>query len=98
VHVLAFGWLVRCGAGLPLAFALAYGVGRLSTGWRSAAGLVLALGIQVLVLVEDSAAGSGILPFTAAIGAAAWAVGTWVQRRVRREVPVGDAVPVSAAG
>lgn len=38
VHVLAFGWLVRCGAGLPLAFALAYGVGRLSSGRRSALG------------------------------------------------------------
>src|SRR4051812_44838672 len=28
VHVLAFGWLVRCGAGLPLAFVLAFLVGR----------------------------------------------------------------------
>lgn len=98
VHVLAFGWLVRCGAGLPLAFALAYGVGRLSRGWGSAVGLLLTLGIQVLVLVEDSAAGSGILPVTAVIGAAAWAVGMWVQRRAHRELPVHDAVPVSAAG
>src|SRR4249919_3973841 len=27
-HVAAFGWLVRCGAGLPLAIALAYAAGR----------------------------------------------------------------------
>ena len=28
VHVLAFGWLTRCGGALPLAFALAYAVAR----------------------------------------------------------------------
>ncbi len=97
VHVLAFGWLVRCGAGLPLAFALAYGVGRLSRGWGSAVGLLLTLGIQVLVLVEDSAAGSAILPFTALIGVVAWGIGVWVQRRVEPGAPVHEPVPASAA-
>ncbi|HEY0814456.1 MAG TPA: hypothetical protein VGE11_14355, partial [Pseudonocardia sp.] len=53
VHVLDVGWMVRCGAGLPLAFALAYGAGRLDDGWRSWAGLLAVTGIEVLVLVED---------------------------------------------
>jgi hypothetical protein len=84
VHVLAFGWVVRCGAGLPLAFVLAYGVGRLSDGWRSWTGLVAVTAIQFLVLVEDSAAGLDIIPVTGLIGLAAWGVGTWVRRRVAR--------------
>src|ERR1700710_324415 len=33
-----FGWEVRCGAGLPLAFALGYTAGRLGTGWQSVLG------------------------------------------------------------
>ena len=80
-HVLAFGWMVRCGAGLPLAFALAYAAGRLSTRGRSVAGLVATLGVQALVLVEDSAAGLGVLPVTAVVGAACWGAGVWLRRR-----------------
>ena len=30
VHVLAFGWVVRCGAGLPLSLALAYSAARVT--------------------------------------------------------------------
>ena len=82
-HVLAFGWEVRCGAGLPLAFALAYGAGRLlPRWWPSAVGLVGALAVQALVLVQDSAAGLQILPVTALIGVAAWGVGVWLRLRV----------------
>ena len=65
VNVLAFGWLVRCGAGLPLAFALAYSAGRLISGRASWLGLAAATGIQFLVLVRDSAAGLEIIPVTA---------------------------------
>jgi hypothetical protein len=89
-HVLAFGWEVRCGAGLPLAFALAYGVGRLAPGWQAWVGLVGALAVQALVLVQDSAAGLQILPVTALIGVAAWGVGLWL--RLRSASPV--AAPV----
>ena len=82
VHVLAFGWVVRCGAGLPLAFALAYSVGRLTSDRRtSLVALAGTLVVQVLVLVRDSAAGSEILPVTAALGVAAWGVGVWLRRR-----------------
>jgi hypothetical protein len=85
-HVLVFGWEVRCGAGLPLAFALAYGVGRLASGWQTWVGLVGTLVVQVLVLVEDSAAGLDVLPVTALIGVAAWGVGVWLRQRA--EAPV----------
>lgn len=81
VHVLAFGAMVRCGAGLPLAFALAYGVGRLATGWRSWVGLVVVTVLQVLVLVQDTAAGLDVLPVTAGLGLVAWGIGVWVRRR-----------------
>jgi hypothetical protein len=81
VHLLAFDHLVRCGAGLPLAFALAYSAGRLQRGWASLLGLVASLGIQVLVLLYDTAAGLSIIPVTAVIGVAAWGVGAWLQRR-----------------
>jgi hypothetical protein len=82
IHVAAFGWLVRCGAGLPLAFALSYAAGRLSSGRQAAVvGLLVTVGIQALVLAEDSAAGLGILPVTAGIGVVCWGAGAWLQRR-----------------
>jgi hypothetical protein len=96
VHVLAFGWLVRCGAGLPLALALAYGVGRLSRGGWSVAGLLGTVAIQFLVLVRDSAAGLEILPVTAAAGLVAWGVGVLLTRRAARPSGVDGAVPAPA--
>jgi hypothetical protein len=96
VHVFAFGWVVRCGAGLPLAFALAYGVGRLSDGWRTWIGLAGAIGIQFLVLVRDSAAGLDIIPVTAVLTVAAWGVGVWLRRRALRLGSVGAPAPAVA--
>lgn len=96
VHVLVFGDLVRCGAGLPLAFALSYSVGRLaSRGWPTWAGLVATLGVQALVLVRDIAAGWDALPYSAAIGVVAWGIGAWL--RSRSDVgAVADSEPRSA--
>ncbi len=96
VHVLAFGWLVRCGAGLPLSFALAYGVGRLSSGRQTWAGLAAVVGVQVLVLVRDSAAGLEILPVTALLALAAWGIGLWLRRRSERSTPAEQLVPAAA--
>lgn len=93
VHVLAFGSLVRCGAGLPLAFALAYGVGRLMAGRASWLGLAAVTGIQFLVLVRDTAAGLEIIPVTAVLGAAAWGVGVWLRQRAARSASVSVAAP-----
>ncbi|MBE7189421.1 hypothetical protein [Jatrophihabitans endophyticus] len=82
VHDVAFDWVVRCGAGLPLAGALAYSAGRLLADRRtSLVALALTIGVQALVLVRDSAAGIGILPVTAAIGIALWGTGWFVRTR-----------------
>jgi hypothetical protein len=96
VHVLAFGWLVRCGAGLPLALVLAYSVGRLMAGRASWLGLAAVTGIQFLVLVRDSAAGLEIIPVTALIGAAAWGVGVWLRRRAVHDASASAPVPAVA--
>lgn len=83
VHDVAFGWVVRCGAGLPLAGVLAYSAGRLLADRReSLVALVLTIGVQALVLVRDSAAGPGILPVTAVIGVALWGAGWFVRSRL----------------
>jgi hypothetical protein len=98
VHDIAFDWVVRCGAGLPLAFVLAYSAGRLLTDRRqSVVALVLAIGVQALVLVRDSAAGVGILPVTAAIGVALWGAGWFVRSYLaKRTAPALEPAPVPA--
>lgn len=101
VHVVAFGWTTRCGAGLPLAFALAYAAGRLSPRVQALVGLLGVAVLQVLVLVQDSSAGLGVLPATVVVSAAFWGVGVWLRSRAGRSVgsdgsdvptPVGAAV------
>ncbi len=94
-HTLAFGWEVRCGAGLPLSLAMAYSVGRLMSDRRqSYAALAAVVGVQFLVLVQDSAAGLGILPVTAVIAAAFWGVGLYVRQRSQRTASVEVVAPV----
>ncbi len=96
VHVAAFGWVVRCGAGLPLAIVLAYSAGKLiSDRTQSIVAMVLTIGVQYLVLVKDSAAGLGILPVTALAGAAAWGIGWYVRSRTST-APTETPVPVAA--
>lgn len=90
VHLAAFGALVRCGSGLPLTFALAYGAGRLVAGRASWAALGLTILVNVLVLVRDTAAGLGVLPVTAGICLVAWGVGQWLQRRVGRAATTAE--------
>lgn len=84
LHDVAFGWMVRCGAGLPLSFAMAYGAGRLLKGRDTWIGLAMTVGLQVLVLLKDSAAGLEIIPATAVIAAASWGAGMFLQRRSER--------------
>jgi hypothetical protein len=94
VHDIAFGWVVRCGAGLPLAFALSYAVGRLITDRKQSCwALAATIAIQFLVLVRDSAAGLGVMPVTAVIAIAFWGVGLYVQKRSQRGV-ASTAYPV----
>ncbi|MBE7189420.1 hypothetical protein [Jatrophihabitans endophyticus] len=81
LHVVFFGWTTRCGAGLPLAFVLAYLVGT-SGGWRrTLPGLAASELVMVFVLLEDSAAGPGLIPVAAVLTAGAWGVGHVVRQR-----------------
>ena len=95
-HVVAFGWLVRCGAGLPLSFALAYSAGRLLSRRDALLGLAGVVGIQFLVLVKDSAAGLDIIWATVLIAAAVWGVGQWLHGRSAARVSAGAPVRVGA--
>ena len=58
LHVLAFGWLTRCGVALPLSAALAYAVARFAGGMRNQligiAGIIV---LQVVVLGPQNASG-----------------------------------------
>lgn len=83
-HLLAFDWVVRCGAALPLSFVIAYSVGKLAHKRESYAGIAAVIAGQFLSLVKDSAAGLDILPFTAVIALAAWGIGLYVRQQTER--------------
>jgi len=87
-HVLAFGWLTRCGVGLPLAAALAYAVARFAGGVRNQAiGLGGVVGLILLTLVRDSSIGglpSG-LEIALPVAALFYGAGLAVQNRVARK-------------
>ncbi|MBL7258632.1 hypothetical protein [Paractinoplanes lichenicola] len=84
IHVVAFGWVTRCGAGLPLAFALSYAVARFAGNVRNqaigAAGIVALL---LLVLVRDSSIGGlpGGLEIALPGSALFYGIGLAVQNR-----------------
>jgi hypothetical protein len=89
-HVLAFDWLTRCGAVLPLSFALAYAVARFAGARRDhllgLAGIVLLL---VVTLLRDSSADlAGALPIALPGVALFYGAGLLVQNRVSRKTPV----------
>lgn len=85
LHDVAFGSLIRCGAGLPLSFVLAYSVGRLvHHSRRRWTGMGLVLALQAAVLIRDTAAGIGIMPATAIIALAAFGTGAFVRTRQER--------------
>lgn len=79
----AFGWIVRCGFGLPLSFAMAYGVARFVQSKQhqlfGLAGIAL---LQVVVLIQDSAT-DGIAPIVGALPIALvfYGIGLIVQNR-----------------
>ena len=83
VHDVAFDHVIRCGAGLPLSFVLAYSLGRAVHHSRNSqyVGLGFVVTLQVATLIWDTAAGIGILPFTAIIAVAAYGVGAFVRTR-----------------
>ncbi|MEV5960868.1 hypothetical protein AB0L70_03840 [Kribbella sp. NPDC051952] len=94
-HVLAFGWITRCGVVIPLACALAYAVARYA-GARTNHLLGLA-GIAVILLVMlardasiDTIAGG--LAVAAPVTALFYGIGLLVQNRVTKQS--ADLAPV----
>ena len=87
-HVLAFGWLTRCGVELPLSFALAYAVARFAgTARNHIAGLAGVVVLQLVMLARDSSTGGiiGALPLALPIAALFYGIGLFVQNRVTRK-------------
>lgn len=81
LHVLAFGWAIRCGWALPLTFAMTYAVGRfISARPTAVVAMVGIAGIQFVSLVKDSLPGPEIMPVTVGIALVFWAVGVLVRR------------------
>jgi signal transduction histidine kinase len=80
-HDLAFGHLVRCGAGLPLAFLLSFLAGTSTDRRRGLVALALSGVLSGLVLAVDTAAGPSILPVVLLIQVVLWGVGAVVRSR-----------------
>jgi hypothetical protein len=95
-HVLAFGWLTRCGVALPLTFALAYAVARFGGAWRNhligLAGIVV---VQLLVLVRDSSIETvaGALPLALPGAALFYGIGLFVQNRASKKQAASAGAP-----
>jgi hypothetical protein len=82
----AFGWVVRCGWGLPLSIALAYALARFTRGRQDhVVGLVGILALQVVTLIEDAATGGlGALSLSVPVAAAAYGIGWLVRFRTEK--------------
>jgi hypothetical protein len=74
-HDLLFGHIVRCGAGLPLAFVLAFLVGIGYERRRSLIGFGLVAALTAAVLAVDTSAGPGLIPLALLVAAIVWGIG-----------------------
>ncbi|MGW6200260.1 hypothetical protein ACWF0M_29235 [Kribbella sp. NPDC055110] len=86
-HVIAFGWLTRCGVVIPLGFALAYAVARFAGSWRNQAiGLVGIVVTQLVMLFRDSSIDTvaGALAIALPGVALFYGIGVLVQNRVTK--------------
>jgi hypothetical protein len=96
--VLAFGWVTRCGFGLPLSIAMTYAVARFAGNRQNQViGLVGILALQIVTLVQDASTdGLGALVLSVPAAAVAYGIGRFVQSRSERVVP-GPTLPVERA-
>lgn len=81
LHTLVFGHVIRCGAGIPLAFVLSFLAGyqyHRSRAWWALAGVEL---LAFAMLFEDAAAGMEIFPVIAVLCVGGWSVGQVARRR-----------------
>jgi signal transduction histidine kinase len=81
VHVLLFGWMARCGSGLPETWVLAYLVGSRNELRRSALGLLAVQVLGAAVLIHDSAAGPTLIPVVAVMSVGIWGIGRVAHQR-----------------
>lgn len=83
----AFGWITRCGIGLPLSIAMAYAVARFAGDkQRQALGLFGVLALQVVTLVNDSATGGlSALSLGVPVAAAFYGIGVFVQHQAQKK-------------
>lgn len=93
LHVLLFGWVTRCGAGLPLAFVLAF-LGAMAYARRKAwivCGLVALL--TMLVLVLDATTGPSVVVLALPIVVIVFVVGRAARQRtaLHQELKIRDA-------
>jgi len=89
-HDLLFGWVTRCGAGLPLAFVIAF-LGALAAKRRTAwivCGLSVVL--TVLVLVIDATTGPGAIILALPIVCIVFGVGLAARRRTALNRELAD--------
>jgi hypothetical protein len=85
VHVIAFGWLTRCGVVLPLAFALAYATARFANKQQTMTSLASILVLLVVTLFRDSSADlAGALPIALPGVALFYGVGWLVKNRLSK--------------
>jgi signal transduction histidine kinase len=80
VNVLAFGSIVRCGSGLPLAFTLAFLSGLAGRQYLALAASGL---LTALVLIRDTAAGVGLLPVALVLCAVLYLIARVVAHRAQ---------------
>ena len=80
-HDLLFGHLVRCGAGLPLAFVLAFLGGLGYERRRSLAAFGLVAALLAAVLAVDSAAGPELFPLAVLVAGVVWGIGRVARSR-----------------
>jgi hypothetical protein len=82
-HVLFFGWVTRCGVGLPLAFTYAF-LGALRFGrTRAWVCLGVSAAITAVVLVKDSSAGPSALGLALPVVLIVFGVGRAARHRAR---------------
>ncbi|GIM88402.1 hypothetical protein [Paractinoplanes toevensis] len=97
LHVLAFGWLTRCGVVLPLSFALAYAIARYAGTRRDhLLGLAAVVVLLVITLFRDSSADlAGALPIALPGAALFYGAGLLVQNRVSKKQELSEKQPAT---